>query len=50
MNGRLDWTELLFSSAGRMSRVPFMVCAGVLLTGAWLYQAVTVAPQNSRNG
>ncbi len=44
MNGRLDWTELLFSSAGRMSRVPFMVCAGVLLAGAWLYQAVAAPP------
>jgi len=44
MSGRLDWTEFFFSSAGRLSRLPFMVSAGILLTGAWLYQAVAAPP------
>ena len=44
MNRRLDWTELFFSSAGRQSRAPFVVCGAVLLLAAWLYEAVAPPP------
>ncbi len=41
MNWRLDWTELLFSSAGRLARAPFMISGAVLIFAAWLYEAVS---------
>ena len=41
MNGRLDWTELFFSSAGRLSRRPFLISGAVLLMTAWLYEAIS---------
>ncbi len=44
MNGRLDWTELFFSSAGRLSRTPFMIAAGVLVFAAGLYESVASPP------
>ncbi len=40
MNGRLDWTELLFSWKGRMSRASFLIAATVLIFAAWLYEAL----------
>jgi uncharacterized membrane protein YhaH (DUF805 family) len=40
LNGRLDWTEFFFSSAGRMSRAPFIVAAAVLLGAAALYESL----------
>ena len=44
MNGRLDWTELLFSSAGRLSRAPFIITAAVLFAIAVLFESVTSQP------
>jgi uncharacterized membrane protein YhaH (DUF805 family) len=44
MNGRLDWTELLFSSAGRMSRAPFILAAVTLVFVAGLYEALVAPP------
>jgi len=44
MNGRLDWTELYVSSAGRLSRAPFMIAAAILVFAAWLYEAVASPP------
>lgn len=44
MNGRLDWTELLFSSAGRLSRAPFIICAAVLILMGGLYEALVAPP------
>jgi uncharacterized membrane protein YhaH (DUF805 family) len=40
MNGNLDVTELLFSSAGRLSRAPFVVTGAALIFVAWLLDAV----------
>ncbi|MEI9964106.1 MAG: DUF805 domain-containing protein [Caulobacteraceae bacterium] len=40
MYGRLDLTELFFSSAGRLSRAPFLIAAAVLLGAAALYESV----------
>jgi uncharacterized membrane protein YhaH (DUF805 family) len=40
MSGRLDVTELLFSSAGRLSRAPFIATSAVLILLAWLCDAV----------
>jgi uncharacterized membrane protein YhaH (DUF805 family) len=44
MGGRLDWTELFFSSAGRLSRGPFMMTAALLIVAAWVYEAVVPPP------
>ncbi len=44
MTGRLDLTELFFSSAGRLSRAPFLVSGAVLLLAAWVYEAVAPPP------
>ena len=44
MNGRLDWTELLFSSAGRLSRAPFILAAATLIFLAGLYEALVAPP------
>lgn len=44
MNGRLDWTELLFSSAGRMSRAPFILAAVSLIFLGGLYEALVAPP------
>ncbi len=41
MNGRLDWTQLFFTSTGRLSRTPFMISSAVLFMSAWLYEAVS---------
>lgn len=39
MGGRQDWTEFLFSSAGRLSRAPFIACSAALIFLAWLCEA-----------
>ena len=44
MRARLDWTELLFSSAGRLSRAPFMLAGASLILAAWLYEALVAPP------
>jgi uncharacterized membrane protein YhaH (DUF805 family) len=44
MSGRLDWTELLFSSAGRLSRAPFLLAALTLVFVAALYEALLTPP------
>jgi uncharacterized membrane protein YhaH (DUF805 family) len=44
MNGRLDWTELLFSSAGRLARAPFMLAAASLIVAGWLFEALVAPP------
>ena len=44
MNGRLDWTELLFSSAGRLSRAPFMLAGATLIIVGVLYEALLTPP------
>jgi uncharacterized membrane protein YhaH (DUF805 family) len=44
MAGRLDWTEFLFSSAGRLARAPFMITAAVLVLTGWLYEALVAPP------
>ena len=41
MNGRLDWTQLFFTSTGRLSRTPFVISGAILLMTAWLYEAVS---------
>ena len=41
MNGGTgDWRELLFSSAGRLARTPFLVTAAILLGVTGLYEGV----------
>jgi len=41
MNGGTgDWRELLFSSAGRLSRTPFVIAAAILLSVTGLYEGV----------
>ena len=40
MNGRIDWAELFFSSAGRISRAPFWIATAMLVGSAALYEAV----------
>lgn len=47
MSERLDWSELLFSSAGRLSRAPFLVSAAGLIGAAWIY-GVAVSPEVRR--
>lgn len=44
MTGRLDWTELLFSSAGRLARAPFIVTAALLVVAGLLYEALVTPP------
>ena len=44
MNGRLDFTELFFSSAGRLPRGLFMVAAAVLFGLFVLFKAVASPP------
>jgi uncharacterized membrane protein YhaH (DUF805 family) len=44
MSGRLDWTELLFSSAGRMSRARFMIAGASLIFIGWLFEALVAPP------
>jgi uncharacterized membrane protein YhaH (DUF805 family) len=44
MHGRLDWTELLFSSAGRLSRAPFILAAATLIFVGALYEALVAPP------
>jgi uncharacterized membrane protein YhaH (DUF805 family) len=39
MNGRIDWSELFFSSSGRVSRMPFLVAAAVLILLFSLYES-----------
>ena len=39
MEGRPDWTELLFSSAGRLPRASFTALAAVLVGLGWLCRA-----------
>ena len=44
MNGRLDWTELWFSSAGRLTRAPFLLAGATLIAVAGLYEALVAPP------
>ena len=40
MNSQADWTELFFSSSGRLARTPFWIAAGVLLLAIFVYEQV----------
>jgi len=40
MNGPMDWAELFFSAAGRISRGPFLIASAVLIAGLALYEAI----------
>lgn len=40
MGGGIDWGELFFSGAGRISRAPFLIAAAILVTTAAVYEAV----------
>ena len=40
MNGQADWRELFFSSAGRLSRTPFLIVVGLLIAVTAVYQGV----------
>ena len=40
MNGQGDWRELFFSSAGRLSRAPFLICVAILFAITALYQGI----------
>lgn len=44
MDGRLDWTELFFSSAGRLSRGPFLLAAAAVLSGLLLLHKAIASP------
>jgi uncharacterized membrane protein YhaH (DUF805 family) len=44
IGGNLDWTELFFSSAGRLARGPFLVAAAVLIGLTALFEAVVFGP------
>jgi uncharacterized membrane protein YhaH (DUF805 family) len=43
MNGQIDWAELFFSAAGRLSRTPFLIVAAVLIALAAVYESVVVS-------
>jgi hypothetical protein len=40
MYGRIDWSELLLSSTGRLARMPFLVAAIAMLVLISMYEAV----------
>ena len=40
MYGRIDWSELLLSSTGRLARTPFLIAAIAMLVLISLYEAV----------
>ncbi len=40
MYGRIDWSELLLSSTGRLARTPFLVAAIAMMVLISLYEAV----------
>ena len=40
MNGRIDWSELFFSLNGRITRMPFLSAAGLILTFMTLYESM----------
>ena len=40
MNSQSDWSELFFSSSGRLARAPFWIAAAVLLLANVLYESV----------
>jgi uncharacterized membrane protein YhaH (DUF805 family) len=40
MNGQVDWSELIFSAAGRSARGPSLIAAATLLGLAVFYEAV----------
>lgn len=44
IGGNLDWTELFFSSAGRLARGPFLVMAIALIGLVVLFEAVVFGP------
>ncbi|MEO6378881.1 MAG: DUF805 domain-containing protein [Caulobacteraceae bacterium] len=37
--GQIDWTQLFFSSSGRLARTPFLVAAAVLIVVLAVYDA-----------
>lgn len=39
MDGRIGWTELFLSAAGRLARTPFWVASAILIAVAALYEA-----------
>lgn len=44
IGGNLDWTELFFSSAGRLARGPFLIVAAALIGLTALFEAVVFGP------
>lgn len=44
MNGRIDWSELFFSSSGRIGRTPFLIAAAVLIILLAVYEAAVSGP------
>jgi uncharacterized membrane protein YhaH (DUF805 family) len=47
---RMDWTELLLSSTGRLPRTAFLICAALLLAAAAIYQAAPGAALHRLTG
>ena len=39
MEGRIGWTDLFFSAAGRLARTPFLIGCAVLIAIAAIYEA-----------
>lgn len=44
IGGAFDWTELFFSSAGRLARGPFLILAALLIGLTALFEAVVFGP------
>ena len=40
MNSQADWTQLFFSSSGRLARTPFWIAAGVLIIILVVYESL----------
>ncbi|ESQ80037.1 DUF805 domain-containing protein, partial [Asticcacaulis sp. YBE204] len=46
MNQKIDWSELFFSSTGRVRQLPFLIAMAVLLIAFFIYDsAITGAPR-----
>lgn len=41
---RIDWSELFFSSSGRVARGPFLIAAAVIIVCLSLYEAAVTGP------